>query len=123
MSNLARGKSGRPVNEAGFYPPVAAPFVVLGGVVMLKLETADEGGENAPYVFDAALFFSFFRAAGGDPQIRSGGIYRQAARRTPALREVCAWAAIHDPNGAIRMEYVRQQWEACAGGSTVVYLG
>lgn len=69
--------------------------------------------------FDVALFYSMLRAEGCNPHIRNGWLYVGLCGAV----EAGEWAAIHDPGGALRMEYARTAWAERPFGADVVELG
>lgn len=77
----------------------------------------------ATRMFNVGLFYSILRSEGCDPFVRNGGIYLSVTRDSPTLRAAGRWAAVHDPAGAFRLEYVRAVWNARAPFTEIVELG
>lgn len=81
------------------------------------------GYSGALGTFTAALFYSILRSEGGNPFIRNDALYIDVVRASGLARDTGRWAAFHDPNGAIRLEYARSVWNARRPGTDVVELG
>lgn len=90
------------------------------GAGNLNLETASQQENDS--VFSAALFYSILRAEGGNPVVRKGALCI-TFRRTAATIRAGKWAAAHDPDGFVRMEYAKSIWTARDPQSDVVELG
>lgn len=124
MSNPFGVKAGRPVNEAGFQPPAAAPPAAnWGGSEMLKLETAGKNSKEVRDAFSASLFFSILREGGCNPVVRSDGVYVCFNKYSAIVKDARAWAVLHDPEGDARMEYADAAWNCRPPGVEVVELG
>lgn len=83
----------------------------------------ESGGREALKQFNAGLYFSILRAAGGNPHITENGLFTVISPATKAMREAGQWAALHDPTGHIRLAFAQAAWERRPRGATFVMLG
>ena len=91
---------------------------------MHNVKIAVEGGDrNALGAFNAAAFFTILRACGVNPRLRFGGLYCNSMPRSTVVIEARAWAAHHDPDGRIRMEYALQIWNTRKSEFEIIELG
>jgi hypothetical protein len=73
-------------------------------------------------LFCERTFFQKIREEGCNPIARDGGLYIDFIN-SAAVRDAGRWAALHDPDGALRLEYARAAWEDRRTDDEVILLG
>ncbi|MCP1765551.1 hypothetical protein [Bradyrhizobium japonicum] len=69
--------------------------------------------------FCAKTYYTGLRAKGCDPIIRNGGLLLNESSGD----NLDKWAALHDPDGALRLECARAAWAGRTSDDEVVLLG
>lgn len=73
--------------------------------------------------FCSYTYFTGLRGEGGNPFVANGGLYQSVTEGSKSAREFNEWAARHDPDGALRLEYARAMWSVRSSDDEVILLG
>ncbi|MCK1517130.1 hypothetical protein IVB22_32430 [Bradyrhizobium sp. 190] len=71
--------------------------------------------------FCAHTYYACIQAKGCDPIIRNGGLYIDLC--SASIGDVGRWAALHDPDGSLRLDHARSAWEKRASDDEIIMLG
>lgn len=88
---------------------------------MTNLNLKASAGIDPSTSFCAYTYYTGLRAQGSDPIVWKGGLYWHVG--TSSIGNLGEWAARHDPDGKLRMEYARMMWAARASDEEVIPLG
>jgi hypothetical protein len=73
-------------------------------------------------LFCERTFFQKIREEGCNPLVTQNGLYTGFVN-SAAVRDAGRWAALHDPDGTLRLEYARAAWEDRRTDDEVILLG
>ncbi|WP_234683991.1 hypothetical protein [Bradyrhizobium monzae] len=85
----------------------------LGATATIKIDPSTQ--------FCAYTYFSGLRAQGCDPIVRNGGLHWLVGESS--VSNFHEWAALHDPDGNLRIEYARAMWSTRASDDEIIALG
>ncbi|SDJ62678.1 hypothetical protein SAMN05216338_10578 [Bradyrhizobium sp. Rc2d] len=71
--------------------------------------------------FCAYTYYTGLRAKGCDPIVARGGLHCGVVG--DSTRNLHEWAARHDPDGKLRIDYARMMWAVRASDDEVILLG
>lgn len=85
----------------------------------LNLNASASIGPSTP--FCPRTYFHGLREAGSNPLVRGGGLrWLVGESSTSNLNK---WAALHDEDGAVRLQYARDAWAERTSDDDVILLG
>lgn len=71
--------------------------------------------------FCPRTYFHGLREAGSNPLVHGGGLYWSVGESSTG--NLGKWAARHDPDGKLQMDYARAMWSTRASDDEIIALG